>query len=236
MISSDFIWYPSPNYDDRPEDASIYLIVLHYTAMDSAEAALQRLCDPESNVSCHYLIDLDGKIFHLIEDEKKAWHAGLSHWNGVDGVNKCSIGIELDHPGHHNPHPYPAKQMESLYNLLEYICNKHSIPRQNIVGHSDVAPQRKQDPGEFFDWKELYSMGFGRMPDKDLLKVDPIPHDISIIQGALRHIGYDCPQTGLWDKETQEVILAFQRHFLPKTVSGELCLLTRKMLASFNET
>ena len=165
--------YPSPNFNERPKDTIIDTIVIHYTDMESAQASLERLCDPKAEVSSHYLIDEDGTVYRLVDDKKRAWHAGVSHWNGKDNVNNFSIGIELQNHGYnyfrlynHWP-PYPLKQMEALLVLLKDLSNRFPIKPRNIVGHSDVAPNRKpepkRDPGPHFDWKWLAEKGFGKV-------------------------------------------------------------------------
>src|ERR1044072_1556379 len=145
---------PSPNYDDR--DQAISMVVLHYTGMADAESAIARLRDPEARVSCHYLIAEDGQILRMVAEEHRAWHAGLSYWRGVSGVNACSIGIEIVNPGHeHRSRPFTEEQMEALIPLLSAIVTRYAIPPANVVGHSDVAPARKEDPGELFVWARL---------------------------------------------------------------------------------
>jgi len=157
---------PSPNFNDRPDSAIIDTVVIHYTDMENANVSLERLCDPKAEVSSHYLVDTDGTVYQLVADEKRAWHAGASHWNGKDNVNNFSIGIELQNHGHNYfllhkcwP-PYPLAQMEALVILLSDLKNRH--PVKYIVGHNDVSPGRKQDPGPHFDWKWLVEKGFER--------------------------------------------------------------------------
>jgi N-acetylmuramoyl-L-alanine amidase len=164
--------YPSPNFDERPKGVLIDTAVIHYTDMETAKLALERLSDSKAKVSAHYLVDVDGTIYQLVPDEKRAWHAGLSCWRGRENVNHFSIGIELQNPGHVHflQHccwsPYPLPQMEALVVLLTDLTGRHPIQPCDIVGHSDIAPARKQDPGPHFDWKWLAERGFGKNLNK----------------------------------------------------------------------
>ncbi|MGZ8347419.1 MAG: N-acetylmuramoyl-L-alanine amidase, partial [Allosphingosinicella sp.] len=149
---------PSPNFDDRDQPVSI--VVLHYTGMADAASAIDRLRDPEARVSCHYLIAEDGQVLRMVPEDKRAWHAGRSYWRGLHSVNAASIGIEIVNPGHEFGYvPFTAQQMDSLVPLLAGIVQRHQVPRANVVGHSDIAPTRKQDPGELFDWTLLARHG-----------------------------------------------------------------------------
>ena len=162
---------PSPNFDER--DARVSMLVLHYTGMEDAASAIARLRDPEAKVSCHYLVDEDGRILRLVDEGKRAWHAGRSYWRGIHGVNAASIGIEIVNPGHEFGYrPFPEEQMDALVPLVADIVRRHGIWPSNVVGHSDVAPDRKQDPGELFDWALLARHGVPLLhadPDFDLL-------------------------------------------------------------------
>ncbi len=164
--------YPSPNFNERPKETVIETIVLHYTDMETADLSLKRLCDPKAEVSTHYLVDIDGTIYQLVADEKRAWHAGVSQWKGRDNVNHFSIGIELQNEGYeyflkHNVwDPYPLPLMESLVQLLKVLTTKYNIDPSNIVGHDDIAPDRKRDPGPHFDWQWLAEKGFGKELEK----------------------------------------------------------------------
>src|SRR6185295_9950326 len=145
---------PSPNWDER--SLPISMIVLHYTGMADAAAAIARLTDPEAKVSCHYMIAEDGQVVRMVPEEKRAWHAGKAYWRGIEDVNSASIGIELVNPGHELGYrPFPEAQMSALIPLMSDICTRHGITRGNIVGHSDIAPTRKVDPGELFEWERL---------------------------------------------------------------------------------
>src|SRR5881397_3083891 len=153
-VDLDLVERPSPNFDERQLPVS--MIVLHYTGMPDAEGALDRLTSPESKVSSHYLIDEDGTIYRLVDEAKRAWHAGKSRWRGITDVNSASIGIEIVNPGHEFGYrPFPEPQMDALVPLVADIVARHGVARANVVGHSDVAPARKQDPGELFDWARL---------------------------------------------------------------------------------
>jgi len=152
----DICWHPSPNYEERQR--RIDMIVIHYTEMESAAAAIARLCDPETKVSAHYLIDKAGALTQMVADEHCAWHAGVSFWEGETRLNHNSIGIELDNNGNE---PYAEAQMQTLEGLLAFLIEKHNIPPQRIVGHENIAPGRKVDPGPFFDWERLRQRGWG---------------------------------------------------------------------------
>lgn len=161
--------YPSPNFNERPNGTVIDTIVIHYTDMETADLSLKRLCDLEAKVSSHYLIDIDGTIYQLVADEKRAWHAGVSQWKERESVNDFSIGIELQNPGYHSYFvkygrwdPYPLPLMEALVELLKDLTSKYNIDPSNVVGHNDIAPDRKIDPGPHFDWKWLAEKGLGK--------------------------------------------------------------------------
>jgi N-acetylmuramoyl-L-alanine amidase len=202
---------PSPNFDAR--DADISMVVLHYTGMRDAESAIQRLCDPEARVSCHYLIDEGGRILRMVAEEHRAWHAGRSYWRGVQGVNACSIGIELVNQGHeYGYRAFTEPQMEALLPLLAGIVERHpQVVPANVVGHSDVAPARKQDPGEYFDWARLARHGLA-IPRPTRRLVDPQWTDGGFLL-ALERWGYDV-------HEAQAAVVAFQRRFRPELLDG----------------
>jgi len=210
---------PSPNYTDRMP-GPIDMLVLHYTGMASGEDALARLCDPAAQVSAHYLIDEDGQIYQLVAEEKRAWHAGVSCWAGERDINSRSIGIELVNPGHELGYRnFPELQMRRLAELCHEILLRHPIPPHRVLGHSDVAPGRKRDPGELFDWEWLAGQGIGVWPapvDSDAASQP----DILSLQTDLAGFGYDVPQTGIYGVQTRAVVTAFQRHFRPNTVDG----------------
>ena len=196
---------PSPNHDDRG-GAAIDMLVLHYTGMVSAEAALARLCDPASKVSAHYTIGEDGTVYALVPEARRAWHAGLSFWAGMRNVNACSIGIELVNPGHEFGYrAFPAAQIAALKNLCRDILARHPIPAARVLGHSDIAPARKEDPGELFPWAELAADGIGLWPQTTggECGADGLPR-----------FGYDP------DVPLDKTITAFQRHFRPQKLDG----------------
>ncbi|MGF1608799.1 MAG: N-acetylmuramoyl-L-alanine amidase, partial [Kiloniellales bacterium] len=153
MSALQFIERPSPNHDARPNGRAIDMLLLHYTGMQTAEIALTRMCDAAAEVSAHYCIDEDGTTYRLVPEAHRAWHAGDSAWAGEARVNACSIGVELVNPGHQwGYRPFPEPQMTALIALAQDILARHAIPRARVLGHSDVSPLRKEDPGELFDW------------------------------------------------------------------------------------
>ena len=197
----------SPNFQPRPEGTTVDMLVIHYTGMQSAKAALDRLCDPAAEVSAHYLIDEAGEVFPLVDEQNRAWHAGVSNWRGSSGVNSRSIGIELVNPGHEFGYrPFPAPQMAALAHLSQGILSRWPIPARNVVGHSDVAPRRKQDPGELFDWYWLAQRGVGLWP-----RPGPVLVEEAVL--LLADYGYDTA-------DAQAALVAFQRHFRPLSCDG----------------
>jgi N-acetylmuramoyl-L-alanine amidase len=201
---------PSPNWDERA--LPVTMVVLHYTEMER-EAALERLTDPEAQVSAHYFIGDDGEVVRLVDEDKRAWHAGASYWRGHKDVNSASIGIELDHPGHALGYrEFAEPQIDSLVPLLHDIVRRHDIPRANVVGHSDVAPARKTDPGELFPWDRLaeYRLCLPR-PEK-LSLGDPFDNDGAFYL-ALERFGYDIT-------EGRKAVEAFQRRWRPERIDG----------------
>jgi N-acetylmuramoyl-L-alanine amidase len=217
-----FVERPSPNHDARSLPVS--MIVLHYTGMHSAAEALERLCDPLAKVSSHWLIAEDGQVFRLVDEARRAWHAGASWWRAQTDINSASIGIELANPGHEWGYvPFPDEQMVALETLMRGIMVRHSeIRRDFVVGHSDIAPRRKQDPGELFDWPRLAAAGLtAPMPTAD---VDPNWLD-SGFMAALGRYGYDIS----WP---EAAVMAFQRRFRPKAITGTIDAETRALLLS----
>ncbi|WP_213979917.1 N-acetylmuramoyl-L-alanine amidase [Sphingomonas sp. dw_22] len=203
---------PSPNFDARA--LPITMIVLHYTGMESAGAAVARLRDPEAKVSAHYVVDEDGSILRLVDEDKRAWHAGRSHWRGIKDVNSASIGIEIVNPGHEFGYrPFPAAQMGALIPLVADIKARHGITRGNVVGHSDVAPARKQDPGELFNWHALARLRLA-LPRPTRNLVDPGWPDAGFML-ALERFGYDV-------EDREAAVIAFQRRFRPELIDGEI--------------
>jgi N-acetylmuramoyl-L-alanine amidase len=216
---------PSPNFDARtaPPD----MIVLHYTGMPTGEAALERLRDPEAKVSAHYLIEEDGRGFALVDEARRAWHAGVSFWKGERDINAVSIGIELVNPGHEFGYrPFPDAQLEALIELIGEIRARWIIPDGRILGHSDVAPARKQDPGEQFDWKRLAEAGHGLWVEPPAAPGAPLAIGeegaaVFALQAGLSRLGFDCPPSGRFDEDTAVIVTAFQRHWRPRRVDGE---------------
>lgn len=221
---------PSPNFDARQGSGAVEMLILHYTGMRTAGEAIERLCDPAAKVSAHYLIEEDGTLWRLVDEAKRAWHAGASFWRGCRDINGVSIGIELVNPGHEFGYrAFPEAQMAALEALARDILARHPIPPRGVLAHSDVAPQRKQDPGELFDWARMGRAGIGLWPDFAQQAAEP-QTDASL-QKALRAIGYDCPDTGTLDAATRAVITAFQRHFRPARCDGEADAETRRRIA-----
>ncbi len=203
----------SPNYDDRA--LPITMLVLHYTEMQPVEAALGKLVNPEAKVSAHYLISEDGVVTQLVAEEKRAWHAGASFWRGHKDVNSASIGIELDHPGHAGGYrEFSEAQFEALVPLVARIVKTHKIPRANVVGHSDVAPGRKIDPGELFPWERLAEYGLCLPRPEKLELGDPFHNDGSFML-ALERYGYDIT-------DQAKAVEAFQRRWRPELIDGQV--------------
>lgn len=201
----------SPNFGNRPEGVVINTIVIHYTEMANDLVALERLCDPAAEVSAHYLINKQGKIFSLVPDNLRAWHAGPSCWREKERVNDYSIGIELDNNGLEE---YTSPLMDSLVDLCHELMNNHPIEQRNIVGHSDIIPARKFDPGRLFDWKKLAEKGIGLYPTK--LVQNTNIEDIFSIQSKLKLYGYKIELTEELDQLTIDVMRAFNEHFNPR--------------------
>ncbi|WP_395390774.1 N-acetylmuramoyl-L-alanine amidase [Novosphingobium sp. BL-8A] len=200
----------SPNCNERKLPVS--MVVLHYTGMKSADEALARMCDPAAEVSAHYMIDEEGLVTSLVPEDKRAWHAGRSYWRGVTDVNSASIGIELVNPGHEwGYRPFPEPQMDALLPLLADIMDRHDIPRANVVAHSDIAPARKQDPGEYFDWARLGQLGLA-------LEIPPAKMNLfydnpGAFYLALERFGYDIA-------DGRAAVSAFQRRWRPEIIDG----------------
>jgi N-acetylmuramoyl-L-alanine amidase len=206
----------SPNRDERPDGRRPDMLILHYTGMRSAAEALERLCDPAAKVSAHWLIEEDGAVWRLVPEEQRAWHAGVSFWDGESGLNAGSIGVELVNPGHEFGYrPFPEPQMAALVELARDIVGRWRIAAHRLLGHSDVAPRRKQDPGELFDWRRLAGEGLGLWPEPSAPVQDAAD--------ALAAFGYeiaDLPST----------LLAFQRRFRPARLDGLADAETRALL------
>ncbi len=219
---------PSPNHGEREESKALDSIILHYTGMETGEAALARLCDPAAEVSCHYVIGEDGEILQLVPEVRRAWHAGKSYWAGERDMNSTSIGIELVNGGHDFGLPaYPDAQIAALAALCRDIGSRYTIPATHILAHSDVAPFRKKDPGEHFPWGRLAEAGIGHYvvphpQDADApLKRGSSGEKVEGLQGMLAIYGYDSAVSGLYGKKTEQLVAAFQRHFRPALVDGK---------------
>ncbi|MEZ5947609.1 MAG: N-acetylmuramoyl-L-alanine amidase [Hyphomonas sp.] len=230
----DIIASPSPNFDDR--QYPVDMLVLHYTGMESGQAALDRMCDPEAKVSAHYMVWEDGRIDRLVAEDRRAWHAGVSSWQGEQDLNSRSIGIEIVNGGHDFPlpdgslPPFPMLQINALIELIQMILAGHDIPQSRIVGHSDIAPLRKQDPGEHFPWEMLAKAGIGIWPDVEGTD-DPDIDDKGLSPGEtgasvrrmqefLAGIGYALDCNGSYDPSTEAVVRAFQRRWMPEQATG----------------
>lgn len=223
---------PSPNHDARPErdgePCPPDLLLLHYTGMRTGRAALERLCDPAAKVSAHYLIEEDGRLFRLVPEHRRAWHAGVASWAGVTNVNGCSLGIELVNPGHEFGYrAFPERQMAALSELLHVLKAKYRISPARVLGHSDVAPLRKTDPGELFDWSRLAAEGLAQaIPEPRQVTPEP-----EVARDQLAELGY-----GFLEDDFSAVIAAFQRRFRPTAVTGALDRETAGLLAALVET
>lgn len=215
---------PSPNFGNR--DANVSMLVLHYTGMRTAKEALDRLVNKEAKVSSHYVVDEDGTIYQLVEEKNTAWHAGVSYWRGQKNVNNISIGIEIVNPGHEFGYrAFPKAQMERVAELCTGIIERNKILPVNVVGHSDVAPARKEDPGELFNWKWLAEKGIGLWPKK-LGKSTGNPKIM------LAEYGYELAET---PEHLSKIIEAFQRHFRPSALTGAWDAQCNQLLAGLLE-
>ena len=206
--------HPSPNFDERG-DVPIDMIIIHYTGMKTAQDALQRMCDNSPpRVSAHYFISRAGEIYRLVQNQKRAWHAGVASWQGAKNINARSIGIELENKGHEwGYQSFPAVQISSLTALLHILQQAYDIPAERIIGHSDVAPMRKQDPGELFPWDHLANQGMAIPSDSLIDKVLPYGKNTStpIMIRALQKIGYDTDPVGFYTAKNRAALIAFLR-------------------------
>jgi N-acetylmuramoyl-L-alanine amidase len=215
---------PSPNHDERNE--TVDMLILHYTGMKTAGDAIDRLRDPVAAVSSHYVVDEDGTVFRLVPEDRRAWHAGVSYWRGHTALNGRSIGIEIVNPGHEwGYRDFPVLQLAAVCDLCLTILTRHAIPARNVVGHSDVAPDRKEDPGERFGWRALAENGVGLWPTgaadlgamgalRDATKLRPV-------RAALSEIGYRVAPEGGLDPALSTVLRAFQRHWRSEAITGQ---------------
>jgi N-acetylmuramoyl-L-alanine amidase len=215
---------PSPNFDarTRPPD----MIVLHYTGMRSGEGALARLCDPAAKVSAHYLVEEDGRVFTLVAEERRAWHAGKAFWRGERDINGCSVGIEIVNPGHqYGYRAFPDVQVGAVIGLVDEIRGRWTIPDEHLLGHADVAPDRKEDPGELFPWKRLVEAGHGLWAEPAAAPGAPLAEGdegagVFALQAGLTRLGYDSAPSGAYDAATAAIVRAFQRHWRQACVDG----------------
>ncbi|MEO1747932.1 MAG: N-acetylmuramoyl-L-alanine amidase [Pseudomonadota bacterium] len=221
---ADACW--SPNFGDRKEGLQPSIIVLHYTGMGTGQEAQDWLCNPDSNVSCHYLVHEDGRIIQMVPESKRAWHAGAGSWHGEHDINSRSVGIEIVNVGHPELPAFPDKQVDAVISLTQAIITRHKIELKNVIGHSDMAPGRKIDPGEMFPWKRLAEAGVA-------LHIDPEPilsgrffaqgevgEPIEALQAMLALYGFEQSVDGVFDERTKAQIEAFQRRHRPEKVDG----------------
>ncbi|MBI3438388.1 MAG: N-acetylmuramoyl-L-alanine amidase [Proteobacteria bacterium] len=245
---------PSPNFDVRSR--AIDLVVLHYTGMQDAETALARLTDPAptagkypgpwqdanvaldaplARVSAHYVVGEDGTIFRVVPEQSRAWHAGASSWRGEGDVNSRAIGIEIVNGGHDFGLPdYPAQQIDAVVALVEDILARNHMKPSQVVAHSDIAPERKQDPGEKFPWKRLADAGVAVWPEN--ISSERAEHSVVTVQTQLASIGYAVKQTGVLDSQTKAALMAFQRRFRPALIDGVADAETQALIAALAHT
>ncbi|WP_395666658.1 N-acetylmuramoyl-L-alanine amidase [Methylocella sp.] len=219
----------SPNHGERKNGKTPDALILHYTGVPTAEAAVALLCDPATEVSAHYVVTPEGEVLSLVAEERRAWHAGRGSWAGETDMNDVSIGVEIAHPGHRDgkaAFPYPDAQIDAVIALCREICARWPIPPQRVLAHSDTAPERKIDPGEFFPWSRLAEAGVGHyvapcpIIDGPRLDLGDAGGETRDFQNLLRLYGYGAPDSGVFDVETRCVTRAFQRHFRPARVDG----------------
>jgi N-acetylmuramoyl-L-alanine amidase len=230
--------HPSPNIEPRRGTAHADMLVLHYTGMQSCARAIDWLSRPQSRVSCHYVIDCDGRITQMVAEDMRAWHAGVSAWAGETDINSRSIGFEIHNPGHDDGYPaFPAAQMAAVLALARDVVRRLAIRPERVLAHSDVAPARKIDPGERFDWARLAAGGVGHwVAPEPVVGADPglgpgaREPEVLEAQDLLTRYGYHVAATGELDEATGKVIAAFQRHFRPARVDGRLDRSTRRTL------
>lgn len=247
LTPENVVRFPSPNWNERPCEpksgkAVIDTVILHYTGMQTGQEALERLCSADAEVSAHYLIEENGDIYLLVDPERRAWHAGVSAWQGRHNMNDTSIGIELVNPGHeHGYRAFPECQVERLEALLGYLKARFDIPTNRFVGHSDVSPDRKQDPGELFPWRRLADQGFGvwaNCTTKDatiIAKEAMVSAECPALNVLLATIGYSVPQGEIFSRGTFMALSAFQRHWRPSNVDGQLDSETKAVLLEIAE-
>lgn len=229
----------SPNFGPRRDVSRADMIVLHYTGMETGEAAEGWLCDPTSEVSCHYLVHEDGRVVQMVREADRAWHAGRSSWHGATDINSLSIGIEIVNPGPLAGHPpFAEAQIEAVSALCLDVSTRLDIPKERILAHSDVAPGRKVDPGPAFPWEQLHARGIGHLPARvQIAAVDPIAPgeegaQVECVQSMLNLYGYGIEITGRFDAWTRTVVEAFQLHFRRRKVDGVVDAETHALLTA----
>ena len=238
---------PSPNFDDRT--LPISRLILHYTGMETGAAAIERLCDSNpdqgAKVSAHYVVEEDGQVFQLVDEDKRAWHAGVSEWQGETNLNSASIGIEIVNGGHDWPDKdgglpdYPDVQIKAVIALCKDILKRRGA--LTVLGHSDIAPARKQDPGEHFPWEFLAAHGVGDWPEIEsddrriLFEAGNRDRGVAIVQRGLAHIGYGARVSGVMDEETGLIIKALQRRYRPERIDGAVDIQTMEIIKALAE-
>jgi N-acetylmuramoyl-L-alanine amidase len=233
---------PSPNFNVRVGDGVPDILLMHYTGMQTGEAAMARLTDPAARVSAHYTVEEDGTVYAHVAEEMRAWHAGVSSWRGHTDINSRAIGIEIVNPGHEFGYrAFPGAQIEAVIALSQGILSRHRIAARNVIGHSDVAPARKEDPGELFPWARLAREGVGLWPATGSFSGPGLlPGSsgaaVSALQRDLARFGYGVDVSGLFDEATRLVVVAFQRHFRPRLLDGVADGETRAVLAALIES
>jgi N-acetylmuramoyl-L-alanine amidase len=216
----------SPNFGERKDGKSVNSLVLHYTGMQSSAEACDWLCNEMSQVSSHYLVDEDGAITQMVDENMRAWHAGVGSWFAEDDINSTSIGIEIHNLGHHGYADFPLTQMLAVAALCKDIITRHKITPRMVLAHSDIAPGRKVDPGEKFDWNMLHSFGIGHCTEAEpisggsFLQVGDAGDAVMALQALLKLYGYGLDVNGQFDHRTKIVVEAFQRHFRRALVDG----------------
>jgi N-acetylmuramoyl-L-alanine amidase len=218
---------PSPNHGERTGGRHPDMIVLHYTGMPDAKDALSRLCTPDSKVSAHYLVFEDGRVVQMVPELRRAWHAGESAWAGETDINSCSIGIEIAHPGHEPDYPdFPDRQIAAVASLCRGIVVRRAIPAWRVLAHSDIAPQRKKDPGEKFPWGAMHRLGIGHwvepvpLAEGPDLKMGDTGAVVSTMKSLFTEYGYRLSEKDMFDEEMRDTVIAFQRHFRPEKIDG----------------
>jgi len=234
---------PSLNFDERT--LPISLLILHYTGMETGAAALERMRDTEAKVSAHYMVEEDGRIFQLVDEDRRAWHAGVSEWQGETNINSNSIGIEIVNGGHDHPNkdgslsPFPDVQIIAVIALCKDIESRHD--KLTLLGHSDIAPARKIDPGEHFPWYGLAAAGLGFWPDvqsddrRILFEAGSRDRGVAIFQRGLAHIGYGARVTGVMDEATVKIVEALQRRYRQDQVDGVVDIQTMDIVKALTE-